>query len=91
MRVTLEGSGFMLTSLVRVNGVSVKTTFVDPRKLEFEMPGERDRAGDTRTRIPRPGRPEPGADRLSRRPVHVFNPPPEGGTSNTVNQMIVPK
>ena len=38
VRVVLEGSGFMLTSLVRVNGVSVKTKFVDPRRLEFEMP-----------------------------------------------------
>jgi hypothetical protein len=23
--------------------------------------------------------------------VHVFNPPPEGGISNTVHQMVAPK
>ena len=38
VRVVLDGSGFMMTSLVRVNGVSVKTRFLGPRRLEFEMP-----------------------------------------------------
>jgi len=23
--------------------------------------------------------------------IHVFNPPPEGGTSNTISQMVMPK
>jgi hypothetical protein len=23
--------------------------------------------------------------------VHVFNPPPEGGTSNTVHQLVLPR
>src|SRR6266581_2389163 len=38
VRVVLEGSGFMMTSLVRVDGISVKTTFHDPRHLEFDLP-----------------------------------------------------
>jgi hypothetical protein len=28
----------MMTSLVRVDGISVKTTFRDPRHLEFDLP-----------------------------------------------------
>src|SRR5204863_6758171 len=38
VRVVLDGSGFMMTSLVRVDGISVKTIFRDPRRIEFEMP-----------------------------------------------------
>jgi hypothetical protein len=91
VRVVLEGSGFMLTSLVRVNGVSVKTTFRDPRRLEFEMPAS---AIERATPNPyfAPG-PFQSAAPIGYRAVsvHVFNPPPEGGTSNTVHQLIVPK
>jgi hypothetical protein len=91
VRVMLEGSGFMMTSLVRVNGVSVKTIFRDPRRLEFDMPAS---AVERATPNPyfAPG-PAQSAAPIGYRAVsvHVFNPPPEGGTSNTVHQMVLPK
>src|SRR6266705_3375065 len=84
VRVVLEGSGFMTTSLVRVNGVSVKTGFLGPRQLEFEMPASAiERAGPSPYFAPGPTQSTaPIGDRAVS--VHVFNPPPEGGTSNTV-------
>jgi len=90
-RVVLEGSGFMLTSLVRVNGVSVKTRFIDPRRLEFEMPASAiERATPNPYFAPGPVQsPAPIGYRAVS--VHVFNPPPEGGTSNTVHQLVLPK
>jgi hypothetical protein len=91
VRVVLEGSGFMQTSLVRVNGISVKTKFIDPRRLEFEMPAN---AIERATPNPyfAPG-PVQSAAPIGYRAVsvHVFNPPPEGGTSNTVHQLVLPK
>jgi hypothetical protein len=64
----------MMTSLVRVDGVSVKTTFRDPRHLEFDLP-----AGAVARATPNPYR-SPGpaqsvgiiGDRAVA--VHVFNP-----------------
>jgi len=38
VRVVLEGSGFMMTSLVRVDGISVKTRFLGPQRIEFDLP-----------------------------------------------------
>src|SRR5215467_13650449 len=91
VRVVLEGSGFMMTSLVRVNGVSVKTKFLGPRRLEFEMPASAiERAGPNPYFAPGPTQSTaPIGDRAVS--VHVFNPPPEGGTSNTVHQLVLPK
>lgn len=89
--VTLEGSGFTMTSLVRVDGVSVRTTFRDPRHLEFELP-----ASAVVRAVPNPYT-SPGPVQnvaiIGERAVavQVFNPPPEGGTSNTVHQMVTPK
>jgi hypothetical protein len=91
VRVTLEGSGFEMTSLVRVDGISVRTTFHDPRHLEFELP-----ASAVARAVPNPySAPGPvqniaiiGERGVA---VQVFNPPPEGGLSNTVHQMVMPK
>jgi Amidohydrolase family len=91
VRVVLEGSGFMMTSLVRVNGVSIKTIFRDPRRLEFDMPANAiERATPNPYFAPGPAQ---NAAPIGYRAVsvHVFNPPPEGGTSNTVHQMVLPK
>ena len=90
-RVTLEGSGFTMTSLVRVDGISVRTTFRDPRHLEFELP-----AGAVARATPNPySSPGPVQNTaiIGERAVavQVFNPPPEGGLSNTVHQMVTPK
>ena len=89
--VVLEGSGFTLSSLVRVNGVSVKTTFRNPRRVEFDLP-----AGVIARATPDPyGAPGPaqnvGIIGYRSVAVHVFNPPPEGGTSNTVYTLVVPR
>jgi Amidohydrolase family len=90
VRVVLDGSGFMMTSLVRVDGVSVKTIFRDPRRIEFDLPA---RAIERATPNPyfAPG-PVQNTGIIGYRAVsiHVFNPPPEGGTSNTVQQMVLP-
>jgi hypothetical protein len=91
IRVVLEGSGFMMTSLVRVNGISVRTTFRDPRHLEFDLP-----AGAIAHATPNPyfaPGPVQNVGIIGDRAVavHVFNPPPEGGTSNTVHELVLPR
>jgi hypothetical protein len=91
VRVVLEGSGFTMTSLVRVDGISVKTTFRDPRHLEFDLP-----AVTVAHATPNPYRspgPAQNVGIIGERAVavHVFNPPPEGGTSNTVHQLVLPR
>jgi hypothetical protein len=90
VRVVLDGSGFMMTSLVRVDGVSVKTIFRDPRHIEFDLPAHAiERATPNPYFAPGPAQ---NTSIIGDRAVsiHVFNPPPEGGTSNTVQQMVLP-
>jgi hypothetical protein len=87
-RVVLEGSGFTMTSLVRLDGISVKTYFVSPRRVEFDLP-----AGLIARPTPNPySAPGPAQDVgiLGERAIeiHAFNPPPEGGTSNTINLLV---
>ena len=91
VHVMLEGSGFTTTSLVRVDGISVKTTFRNPRLLEFDLP-----AGAVARASPDPFSPPGPAQNVGiigyrSVAVHVFNPPPDGGTSNTVYQTVLPK
>jgi hypothetical protein len=90
-RVVLEGSGFMMTSLVRVDGISVKTTFRDPRHIEFDLPASAI-VRATPNPYSAPG-PVQNVGIIGERAVavHVFNPPPEGGISNTVHQMVAPR
>jgi hypothetical protein len=90
-RVTLEGSGFTTTSLVQIDGVSVKTTFRDPKRVEFEMPARLiERATPNPYVAPGPAQ---NIDVLGYRAVsvRVFNPPPEGGMSNTISQLVRPR
>jgi hypothetical protein len=90
-RVTLEGSGFTTTSLVQIDGVSVKTTFRDPTRIEFVLPA---RLVESATPNPysSPG-PAQNVGILGYRAlsVRVFNPPPEGGMSNTIDQLVRPR
>ena len=63
----------------------------DPRHLEFDLP-----AGAVARAIPNPySAPGPAQNVgiIGERAVavHVFNPPPEGGTSNTVQQLVLPR
>ena len=87
-RVVLEGSGFQLISLVRVNGISVKTDFINPRRVEFDMPAEL-MASPRPDPYRAPG-PYQNTGIVGNRTieVHAFNPPPEGGTSNSVHLMV---
>jgi Amidohydrolase family len=90
-RVVLEGSGFATTSLVRIDGISVKTIFRGPKRLEFDLP-----AGAVARASPdgfSPPGPVQDVGMIGNRSIaiHVFNPPPDGGTSNTVYELIVPK
>jgi hypothetical protein len=90
VRVVLEGSGFMMTSLVRVDGVSVKTIFRNPRQIEFDLPAHAvERATPNPYFAPGPVQ-NTGIIGYRAVSIHVFNPPPEGGTSNTVQQMVLP-
>ena len=91
VHVVLEGSGFMTTSLVRVDGVSIKTMFRDPRHVEFDLPAQAiERATPNPYFAPGPAQ-NTGIIGYRAVSIHVFNPPPEGGTSNTVQQMVLPK
>src|SRR5215813_6654678 len=89
-RVVLEGSGFATTSLVRVDGISVKTIFRDPRRIEFDLPAHAiERATPNPYFAPGPVQ-NTGIIGYRAVSIHVFNPPPEGGISNTVQQMVLP-
>ncbi|MGZ3309712.1 MAG: amidohydrolase family protein [Xanthobacteraceae bacterium] len=91
VHVVLEGSGFTTTSLVRIDGISVKTTFRNPKLLEFDLPASAvARASPDPFTPPGPAQ-NTGIIGYRSVAVHVFNPPPDGGTSNTVYQLVLPK
>ena len=91
VHVVLEGSGFTTTSLVRIDGISVKTTFRNPKLLEFDLPASAvARASPDPFSPPGPAQ-NTGIIGYRSVAVHVFNPPPDGGTSNTVYQLVLPK
>ncbi len=89
-RVVVEGSGFQLTSLIYVDGIAVKTFVTSPRQVEFDLP---------RSQVARPG-PDPyrapgpaqNIGIIGYRPIEisVFNPPPEGGMSNSIQLLVRP-
>jgi hypothetical protein len=89
--MTVEGVGFISDSIVRVDGVSVPTTFVDIRTLKARIP-----AGVVARALPNRFN-EPGpfqlngvyGDRTVK--VTVFNRPPDGGTSNSVSLRVQAK
>ena len=90
-RVTLEGSGFTTTSLVQIDGVSVRTTFRDPKRVEFDLPARLvERATPNPYTAPGPAQ-NVGILGYRALSVRVFNPPPEGGMSNTINQLVRPR
>jgi cytosine/adenosine deaminase-related metal-dependent hydrolase len=90
-RVTLEGSGFTTTSLVQIDGVSVKTIFRDPKRIEFDLPARFvERATPNPYAAPGPAQ-NVGILGYRALSVRVFNPPPEGGMSNTINQLVRPR
>ncbi|MGY8813813.1 MAG: amidohydrolase family protein [Gammaproteobacteria bacterium] len=89
-RVALEGSGFQMISLIRVNGRSVKTHFINPRRLEFDIPLSLLKSAIDPYRSPGPFQ-EPGIVGFRSVEVHVYSPPPVGGTSDSVHLMVRPQ
>ena len=89
--MTVEGVGFISDSVVRVDGVSVPTTFVNIRTLKARIP-----ASVVARALPNRFN-EPGpfqlngvyGDRTVK--ITVFNRPPDGGTSNSVSLRVQAK
>ncbi|MCY3729813.1 MAG: hypothetical protein OXF98_00595, partial [Rhodospirillaceae bacterium] len=80
----------LLTSLIRVNGISVDTTVIDPRRVAFDLPAELVASpGPDPYRAPGPQQ-RIGIVGSRSIEIHVFNPPPEGGTSNSVHLLVRP-
>lgn len=80
----VEGTGFVGKSVVRVDGVSLPTTFLSTRKLNVKIPANLvEKATPNPFVAPGPEQ-KVGVfgDRLL--PITVFTSPPEGGTSNNV-------
>ncbi len=90
VRVVLEGSGFQQISLVRIKGISMKTWFINPRRVEFDLPANLVTSAQPNPySSPGPFQ-NPGIVGDRAIDIHVFNPPPEGGTSNTISVMVKP-
>ena len=89
--MTVEGVGFIGESVVRVDGVSVPTTFVNIRTVKAIIP-----ASVVARALPNRFN-EPGpyqlngvyGDRTVK--ITVFNRPPDGGTSNSVSLRVQAK
>jgi len=89
--MTVEGVGFISDSVVRVDGVSVPTTFVNIRTLKARIPASAvARALPNRFNEPGPFQLNGVyGDRTVK--VTVFNRPPDGGTSNSVSLRVQAK
>jgi len=86
--LVVRGVGFVGNSVVRVDGISVPTTFVNPRTLRARVPANVvERA--TPNEFMAPG-PEQAVGVFGDRTVaiSVFNPPPEGGASNSISLRV---
>ncbi len=89
--MVVEGVGFISDSVVRVDGVSAPTTFVNIRTLKARIPA----SGVARALPNRFNEPGPFqlngvyGDRTVK--ITVFNRPPDGGTSNSVSLRVQAK
>ncbi len=86
--LTVRGVGYTGSTVVKVNGVAVPTSFVNPRTLRAKVPGAM-----VRSALPNPfNAPGPlqnnGVFGDPTIPVTTYNPPPEGGTSNSISLRI---
>lgn len=89
--ITVEGVGFISESVVRLDGVSVPTTFVNIRTLKARIPASAvARALPNRFNEPGPYQLNGVyGDRTVK--ITVFNRPPDGGTSNSVSLRVQAK
>lgn len=88
VELTVRGVGFVRNSVVRVNGVSVPTTFVNPRVIKAAIPASVVKSAEP-NRFDAPG-PDQHTGVFGDRTavITVFNAPPEGGTSNSISLRI---
>lgn len=91
LEITVEGVGFISESVVRVDGVSVPTAFVNIRTLKARIPASAvARALPNRFNEPGPYQLNGVyGDRTVK--ITVFNRPPDGGTSNSVSLRVQAK
>jgi hypothetical protein len=89
--MVVEGVGFVSNSVVKVDDVSVPTTFVNIRTLKAKIPGSVV-ARALPNRFNEPG-PEQRVGIYGDRTVKitVFNAPPDGGKSNFVSLRVIAK
>ncbi|MBI4465009.1 MAG: amidohydrolase family protein, partial [Acidobacteria bacterium] len=89
--LTVEGEGFVGSSVVRVDGAAIPATFVNVRTLRAKVPA-RVVASALPNRFAFPG-PEQQAGVYGDRTVKitVYNGPPDGGTSNSVSLRVMAK
>jgi hypothetical protein len=82
--VTVRGVGFVSNSVVRIEGVSMPTTFVNPRVVRARVPASLVRSADPNP-FDAPG-PDQHTGIFGDRTISitVFNAAPEGGTSNSI-------
>ena len=86
--LVVKGVGFMGTSVVRLDDISIPTLFIGPRELRTKISAQTvERATPNPWRSPGPYQ-KIGifGDRTIR--VRVFNPPPEGGSSEGVSLRV---
>jgi hypothetical protein len=87
----IDGAGFVTHSVVRVDGVSLATTFENPNRLRATIP-----ANFIESALPDPYRmagPDQNVGVYENRSVSfaVLNPPPSGGNSNTIWLLVQAK
>ncbi len=89
-RIVIHGSGFQMTSFVQVDGITVKTEFLSPLSVAFLMPAELIASPRPDPyRAPGPKQ-ETGVIGYRSIDIRAVNPPPEGGTSNSVHLLVRP-
>jgi adenine deaminase len=86
--LTVRGVGVVGNSVVRVDGVAVPTTFVNPRTLRARIPATViERATPNQFMAPGPAQ-MVGVFGDRTVSVSVFTPPPEGGASNSISLRV---
>ncbi len=88
LEIVIDGAGFVTHSVVKVDGVSLATTFESPRRVRATIPASlMEKALPDRFRTAGPDM-KVGVFGDRSLAISVFNPPPSGGFSNSVSLMI---
>ncbi len=88
--MVIEGVGFVGTSMVRVTDITLSTRFEGPGRLRVRIPAEVvQKASPNRFSAPGPAQ-KLGVIGDRTLSIEVYNPPPEGGISNSVSLIVRP-